>query len=1785
MKQESKKKSKLWLWLVIALAALVAVGGVLLAFLLPGQQEQTPQDGAVNAELYWNLDREQFIEEATGLSTRTKEADGLYHMTFAYEGQHVELTVVDKQLVNFIDSMNAVGLVLDADGVIVDAVDPESFLTVTARDAFVRKVEGNTLITNSSQTMNGMECTTPLTDATGIYDVSAGVESPGAPAQCELMDTVTVFSDAEGNATHIYITKHPVEADVYWRVGSYYDSVNTCTTRVPDENGVYTMLYACNGEQVELKCRDRLVVNRLDAYSAVVSQVALLFDEEGYIVDNTDISLAIRGKYLCQYYTVTAVEGDQVTVERIQSGSEQGLVKTFTMGENCDIFMCCSGCHDSHIGERTDHLRVGDTVNVYTDMDGVASLIFVSTRPVDSKLYYNLAQQYNSTTKETRREPENGWYVFEMFCDGKTVTVKTKDKAVANQVDSMLVMGLELEGNVVQRTYATRCVSGTNSSASGKYVTSVMGTIFTAAAAGSMDTPINAIMSPDCKIYDMTGDYGVKKGTPTTLQMYDRIYAYSDMHNMVTQIFVYSRYVEGTSVYYNVNRQYDSETETTKRVPDADGYYVFEMIRNSKTVTVKTKSKDMASFIDAQSAPTVALKVSGGIIKEAHLVSMAVKYGIVRDNYVYVDKVNEDGTYTTYYYSGETKVAGAVARKIADNCEIYNVSVTYTKHRGEVTTLKPNDRIQAIVSGDTGEAVMLFVLSRDVDSPLYYHVNRQYDTTKAETRRVPNADGWYVFDLAVNGQIKQFKTKDKAIASEVDQFSAPFVMITEGDVILRAFNATYHKDVKANAAGQYDVMAIDGSKVTLTRNRPLADNYGDTKELTLAENYQVYDVSSYASPFGAKTTLKVGDRVTCYADDNGNISFIFVNYANTREAGSVSYCEHCQKEVFWNPYTGEIYETDAHYYLPCDINTGKGKTLGESKAYTVCLDLNGHSFSTKARPFLIYSELSVLDSADGGSIVGQCTYENALGGCINLARGGKLSLYGGTLTLQEGGIAPGKGGVVNVGYEAVFNMYGGTVKGGYVSGQGGNIYVNGSTFNMYGGTVEGGMADLSGGNIATAAKSTINLAGGTVAGDTVIGAGSTVTLSGDTVITAGETAGLKLSAGDVLTLGALSEKASIVVNAEGVFTEVKENISDYLPRFTPFDSDDTIEIQEGALVYVKAPVDLNKIDNSDLVFDEGTTKAVCPVCDVKVTWTVLTEKRTNMASGGHYYVAEDVTYEGGTNWYITAPESGTACLHLNGKSITSPTRAIQGNFGVLNVMGNGTVTGNFTDVANLNRGAVVDTTPSKADCAQTTSINLLGGTYQKAEGNTQLTAVSIWNNGGRIHVYNGAAVKDGIYVGTSNILASELVVFGGTVEGGIVLAGSQKHDSVLILAGGTVDGVRMPANAMCGVTGAPVVNAMTLAEGAKLTLGELTEGASLTVNASGVFTNPSELAESMLEYFHITNEGDTIEVQENALVYIPVPIQTNPYLADLALDADGYAQCPACQAKVKWIALTEKKLNLTGGSHYYLADDVTYEGGSNWHILAPGSGAACLHLNGHDLTSPTKAIQGNLGVLNVMGSGTVTGNFTDSANPDRGAVVDTTPSNASCAAVTSVNLLSGTYQKAEGNTQNNAVSIWNNGGRIRVYDGATVKGGIYVGTSSILASELAVSGGTVEGGITLAGSTKNTSTLNLTGGTVDSVQLPVNAVCNVSGTPVVEAMHLAEGAKLTLGELTEGASLTVSASGVFTNPSELAESLRSFFRASNVGDTITVENNALVYTPAIGEGEINPTNLTLDANG
>lgn len=90
---------------------------------------------------------------------------------------------------------------------------------------------------------------------------------------------------------------------------------------------------------------------------------------------------------------------------------------------------------------------------------------------------------------------------------------------------------------------------------------------------------------------------------------------------------------------------------------------------------------------------------------------------------------------------------------------------------------------------------------------------------------------------------------------------------------------------------------------------------------------------------------------------------------------------------------------------------------------------------------------------------------------------------------KTGTVSGGSKGCVSVddggNYNATFNMYGGTLRGGNRTGFGGGVKVANGTMNVYGGTITENTATSDGGGIYVGTKGALNLYGGTITGNKV----------------------------------------------------------------------------------------------------------------------------------------------------------------------------------------------------------------------------------------------------------------------------------------------------------------------------------------------------------------------------------------------------------------------------------------------------------------------------------------------------------------------------------------------------------------------------------------------------------------------------------------------------------------------------------------------------------------------------
>ncbi len=1126
MKQEATKKPKKLLWLWIGLASLVLVAGAVVgAILLFGGKGPTGPVGG-RPDLYWNLDKEFYTKDSeSGLSTREAGEDGVFRVRFAYNGEQVELPVADKQLVNFIDTMDIMGLVKDSDGVVVDVIAVEDIATPVAQNAYVQQVVGDKIIANSSIAMNGMQYTIELCDLTQMYDISDTAEVAGQiidASAFEAMDSIWVYANDLEEVTHIYMTDHSATSPVYWRAYQMWNGTEKSTSRVPDENGVYSIDFCCDGEIVTLKCKDKSIVTSIDNKSPHSCHFGFVFDEEGYIIEIMNSGIGIRGAVAAERIDVLELDGNYFAGTQLIT-SDSGLSYSATLPEDCIIYDASTAAmREGRQGKPVDSLQLNDRICVWTDPMGTPVMVYIANRLADCDAYFNLSRKYDGTKKETTREPDwAGYYTFEVVKAGETgkKTVKTKDKEVATFIDAISnrVVGMKVENGIIKYAYADDDIYGWSSVWEG-YIPQIQGTIASFVSFSRPDSPTNVLMTPGYKAYDITGK-DVPYGTETTLRVGDIATVTRDVSCNGLVAFVIRRLVDGdNNAYYNLDYQFNNTTKETMRVPDAEGYYVFTMAHKGKQVTVKTKDKELASKIDQSPVGDLVciMRVENGIAYELYDTQSA--YGQVLRSGYRVKSINADGTYTVYAGDYEFDL------KMADDCIMYNVSTVYDSHRGErCYSIKPGDMVTTLADY-RGYAKLIYVRQRCTDN-IYINKQRMYDTGTKLTLREPDAEGKYWFELAVDGEIKKFWTKSLDIASQVDAYTTPFGARVKGDEILNVTAAVYAGKARSTPYNGWDVTSAGKWSIGLQFNKVGYGNTGEKKSVNLSSNVKVFDISPTAKQFGEKVELKKGDRILAYADIDGNICYIYVLFHDSRVKGSVGYCEHCKQEVKWLPWAGGSWDGyDAHYYLAGDVQySGQSNIGNNTKDYEIVLDLNGCKYEAiGSRGFLIRynDQLTIIDSVGGGSLAGT-GINGGNGGTFMLSGNGILNLYSGTLTfVDHEAISIRSGSVIYAAYESTINMYGGTITGGIVNTSdeniqyaidntkipeppekpkspninvlGGNIHIQQSTvLNIYGGVIENGQAVRStgktweygnisecaaqGGNIYAGGNSVINL--------------------------------------------------------------------------------------------------------------------------------------------------------------------------------------------------------------------------------------------------------------------------------------------------------------------------------------------------------------------------------------------------------------------------------------------------------------------------------------------------------------------------------------------------------------------------------------------------------------------------------------------------------------------------------------------------------------------------------------
>jgi len=326
-----------------------------------------------------------------------------------------------------------------------------------------------------------------------------------------------------------------------------------------------------------------------------------------------------------------------------------------------------------------------------------------------------------------------------------------------------------------------------------------------------------------------------------------------------------------------------------------------------------------------------------------------------------------------------------------------------------------------------------------------------------------------VYNRINNQENETIKAELNAIAlgDSVMYLTAPFELFDR-----YSLDATY-EDTSDNDWLDLNNMSTYGTPVVLGYSNNSQSYLPNAYAYTYNEGSTSYGVGSYEANI-AQMRQGEGERVV--QEFGEMIELLDQDFVVRR-------CEACGEDVEWIPLTarqaGVQYHGPGHFYLVEDfpIEASAQKLL--EKGDKCCIDLNGHSITTKGRSLNINSgaTLNLMDSEGGGSIVSYSGNNNVGGGVVSCS--GTFNLYGGTLQFirTEEGIKPGyetaMGGVVSC--SGKFYMYGGTLIGGQLgisgndadgkpiltsnNGYGGTVRIGSSAyFYLYGGTVKSGKA-------------------------------------------------------------------------------------------------------------------------------------------------------------------------------------------------------------------------------------------------------------------------------------------------------------------------------------------------------------------------------------------------------------------------------------------------------------------------------------------------------------------------------------------------------------------------------------------------------------------------------------------------------------------------------------------------------------------------------------------------------
>ena len=797
------------------------------------------------------------------------------------------------------------------------------------------------------------------------------------------------------------------EAKLYWNLDRtlWLEEETGMSAREKAEDGYYHIRFAFDGKVEEVKITDdKRLVNYLDSQDVI----CLAFDENGIVVDCAPAST---------YFTPAAKE---LYTKRVQNNVLQLNSSMAMNGMDMEFDISSIPVYEVSEGSEEKGSLITpqwlDVVTVYNDLEGNTYAAYVTGHlAIDAEVGWRVEySMYAASTGYKRTPDKDGVYTIPFAINGEIVNryCRNLDMCISIESQSMYSSYFALEydedGYIIDWENPAMALQGTQLCQAFN-VDSVTEDGFVTAtrylSGNNQGETVTFTYDDTCEIYQccIGGCYHKHCGERIdSLQVNDMINVFTDLDGKPILIYVSIRTVDSPT-YYNISQQYSWSTLETTRVPDEDGWYVFEMAVNGGTKTVRTKSKDIATQIDSNSNRAMGLKLSGSKVEKVYGIQCVSGRGIAFG-----------GRFVTSYNKPIVSVAATsditnVANWVmADGCKIYTVDENFGVKLGTKASIKVGDKILGLQNAK-GELCYIYVQQTyKAGFKIGYNMSRKYSTVTNSTTRTPDEEGYYVYEVAYNGEVIQLKTKNKAIADFIDLQNAPVFGFKEKDGIIT--------DVCTAASAipyglkQYNYNNIDNMNGGILTSWYMSNGVKTmgTQQWKITSKTKTYNVSkAYEDHPGEKSKPKVGDKIQALVNTaTGEIEYIFIM---NRPVDSPIYwmVSRVAPRYVDGKLAGSnrVPDEDGYYVIDllCDGEIKQYKTKDEMIAAEVDTYTQGLGLKLKEGTNIIERVVAVADTKYPNSAIGNQDVVSISGSTLKTKRCRLTSSnYGDELTVKLG---------------------------------------------------------------------------------------------------------------------------------------------------------------------------------------------------------------------------------------------------------------------------------------------------------------------------------------------------------------------------------------------------------------------------------------------------------------------------------------------------------------------------------------------------------------------------------------------------------------------------------------------------------------------------------------------------------------------------------------------------------------------------------------------------------------